>query len=48
MPVFSDVEITESKDYKFKEGMIAFKASVFLGGNVAAYKTFFRVKKKVA
>lgn len=48
MPVFSDVEITESRDYKFKEGMIAFKASVFVGGNVAAYKTFFRVKKKAA
>lgn len=48
MPVFSDVEITESKDYKFKEGMIAFRASVFVGGNVAAFKTFFRVKKKAS
>ncbi len=48
MPVFSDVEITESKDYKFKQGMIAFRASVFVGGNVAAFKTFFRVKKASA
>ena len=46
MPVFSDVEIAESRDYKFKQGMVAYKASVFVGGNVAAYKTFFRIKMK--
>lgn len=45
MPVFSDIEIMESTDYKFKEGMIAFKGSVFTGGNVAAYKSWLRVKK---
>ena len=48
MPVFSDIEITESSDYKFKEGMIAFKGSVFTGGNVAAYKGWLRIKKKAA
>ena len=45
MPVFSDIEITESSDYKFKEGMLAFKGSVFTGGNVGAYKGWMRVKK---
>lgn len=45
MPVFSEIEITESKDYKFKEGMIAFKGVVFTGGNVAAYKGWKRIKK---
>ena len=45
MPIFSDIEILESTDYKFKEGMIAFKGSIFTGGNVAAYKGWLRVKK---
>lgn len=48
MPVFSDIEIGESRDYKFKQGMIAYRASAFVGGNVAGYKTFFRVKKAAA
>ena len=45
LPIFSDIEITESKEYKFKEGMIAFKGVVFAGGNVAAYKGWKRIKK---
>lgn len=45
LPVFSDIEIAESNDYKFKEGMIAFKGVVFTGGNVGAYKGWMRVKK---
>lgn len=48
MPTFSDIEISESSDYKFKEGMLAFKGSVFAGGNVAAYKGWLRIKKKAA
>lgn len=45
LPIFSDVEIKESSDYKFKEGMVAFKGVVFAGGNVAAYKGWKRIKK---
>ena len=45
--VFSPVEIMESSDYKFKQGMICFKASVFVGGNVVKQDGFIRLKKKV-
>lgn len=45
MPTFSDIEIKESGDYKFKEGMIAFKGVVFTGGNVTAHKGWKRIKK---
>lgn len=45
MPVFSDVEITKSTDYKFKEGMIAHRGVAFIGGNVVAHNGFLRVKK---
>lgn len=44
--VFSDVEIMESTDYKFKEGMICFKASAFVAGNVIRQDGILRVKKK--
>lgn len=43
---FSSVEIVESTDYKFREGVIAFKASVFVGGNVIKQDGLLRVKKK--
>lgn len=46
VPVFSPVEISKSNDYKFKDGIICYKASVFTGGNVVGYKGFLRVKKK--
>lgn len=45
VPVFSPVEIAKSTDYKFKDGIICYKASVFTGGNVVGYKGFLRVKK---
>ena len=45
---FSPVEISESADFKFKQGMIAFRASVFVGGNVVKQDGFIRVKKKSA
>lgn len=45
--VFSPVEIIESTDYKFKQGMICFKASVFVGGNVIKQDGLLRIKKKV-
>ncbi|WML42705.1 phage major capsid protein [Neobacillus sp. PS3-40] len=45
MPLFSGLEIQESKDFKFKSGQIAIKASVFAGGNTCCYKGFTRIKK---
>ena len=45
VPIFSSVEIGKSTDYKFKDGIICYKASVFTGGNVVGYKGFVRVKK---
>ena len=46
LAVFSGIEVRRSDDYKFKEGMIAHKGVVFVGGNVVSYKGFVRVKKK--
>lgn len=43
--IFSPVEIMKSYDYKFKQGMIAYKASVFAGGNTTSYRGFMRIKK---
>lgn len=43
--IFSDVEIQESTDYKFKEGMICYRGTVFAGGNTTKYRGFIRAKK---
>lgn len=43
--VFSPIEIAKSNDYKFKQGIICYKASVFVGGNVVGYNGFVRVVK---
>lgn len=48
VPIFSNIEIGKSTDYKFKDGIICYKASVFTGGNVIGYKGFVRVKKKAS
>ena len=48
VPIFSNVEIGKSTDYKFKDGIVCYKASVFTGGNVVGYKGFVRVKKGTA
>lgn len=45
LAIFSDVDVKKSTDYKFKDGMIAHRGSVFLGGNVTAHNGFIRVKK---
>lgn len=42
---FSELEVTKSTEYKFKEGMIANKGVIFAGGNVVSYNGFIRVKK---
>lgn len=38
MPVFSDIDIQISTDFKFGQGMICYRGSVFSGGCVAAWK----------
>lgn len=48
VPIFSPVEIGKSTDYKFKDGIISYKASVFTGGNVVGYNGFLRIKKKAS
>ena len=45
MAIFSDLEVSRSTDYKFKEGMIAHRGVIFAGGNVTAKNGFLRVKK---
>lgn len=46
--VFSDMDVQRSTDYKFKQGMIAHKGSIFLGGNVVSKNGFIRIKKAAA
>lgn len=46
--IFSPVEISESHDYKFKDGMVAYKASVFAGGAPTALCGLMRLKSKKA
>ena len=43
--IFSNVDIQFSTDFKFRQGNIAHRGSVFMGGNVTAYNGFIRVKK---
>ena len=43
--VFSDIETARSTDYKFRQGITAFRGDVFMGGNIIAYKAFIRVFK---
>lgn len=45
MAIFSDLEVSRSTDYKFKEGMIAHRGVIFAGGNVTAKNGFLRVKR---
>ena len=46
--IFSPVEIQRSTDYKFKQGMVAYKASVFVGGAPTALCGLMRLKSKGA
>jgi HK97 family phage major capsid protein len=45
LTVFSDLDIQRSTDYKFKQGMIAHRGSIFVGGNVVSKNGFLRVKR---
>lgn len=46
--IFSELEVKQSEDFKFDEGQIAHRGSVFAGGNVVAWNGFIRVKKAEA
>ena len=46
MAVFSDLDVQKSTEYKFKQGQVAHRGDIFVGGNVAKYNGFLRVKKK--
>lgn len=46
--IFSPVDIQKSTDYKFKQGIVCYKASVFAGGNVGSYRAFVKVNKKAS
>lgn len=45
MPIFSPLNVQESKDFKFKSGQIAYRGVIWAGGNVAMYKGFSIIKK---
>lgn len=48
MPIFSQLTIEESRDFKFSTGQIAYRGAIWAGGNVASYKGFVRIKKVAA
>ncbi len=48
LALFSDIDVEESAHYKFRSGQIAHRADVYVGGGVAAYKGFLRIKKAAA
>ena len=48
MPIFSKMVVKMSEDYKFKSGDIAFKATIYIGGNTVMYKGFVKIKKVAA
>lgn len=47
LAIFSDIDVRRSDDYKFKTGQTAFRASMFVGGSVAAWNGFQRVKRRL-
>lgn len=42
---FDELEVAKSTDYKFKDGVIAFKVCGFVGGSPAMYNGFISVQK---
>jgi HK97 family phage major capsid protein len=45
MPIFSNLTVEESRDFKFRTGQLAYRGVIWAGGNVASFKGFIRVKK---
>lgn len=48
LAVFSDIDAQRSTHYKFRQGQIAYRADIYVGGAVAAKNGFLRVKTKKA
>lgn len=42
---FSEMDVKRSDDFKFQQGMTAYRGSCFFGGNVTRRNAFLRVKK---
>lgn len=45
LPIFSDLTVERSTDYKFKQGMICYRGEIYVGGTPASYKNFTIVTK---
>lgn len=45
LALFSDMDVKRSTEFKFKQGQVAHRADIFVGGNVASYEGFVRVIK---
>lgn len=45
LAIFSDIDARKSTDYKFKQGQVAYRGDIFVGGAVASKNGFIRVKK---
>lgn len=45
---FAPLEVAKSRDYKFKQGMLALKVSGFVGGAPAMYNGFMKIIKSAA
>jgi HK97 family phage major capsid protein len=48
MPIFSQLTVEESRDFKFSTGQIAYRGAIWAGGNVVKYNGFVRIKKVAA
>lgn len=48
LALFGALEVEESIHFKFKQGLIAYRADESIGGNLTAYKSWIRVKKGAA
>ncbi|MBS6504103.1 MAG: phage major capsid protein [Clostridium sp.] len=45
LALFGAIEVEESIHYKFRQGLISYRADEFIGGNLTSYKSWIRVKK---
>ena len=48
LALFGNIDVEESIHYKFRQGLISYRADEFIGGNLTAYKSWIRVKKGAA
>ena len=45
MPQFSDLVVEVAREFKFKQGLVAYRGEAYFGGTPASWKIFTRVKK---